>query len=203
MGWEKELGPELDAIADALLVDHAQALKRFMLSVDMGMIELHRRDAISALPDHASFTERLAAYASDWVYSAFPSRDSSTTLPDPLQRQILVLAVKFDGKLIDHIDQLDDGICLEAVRQCGRALRFVPQKYRTEALLMEAVIQDGLALGLIRPEQQSEALRLTAVKGNCLALSHIPKDQQSPEVLQAAIENGAEVGNRGGVMASE
>ena len=67
-------------------------------------------------------------------------------------------------------------ICMEAVKQDGHALNYVPEELRIEALCMEAVKQDGSALCDIPEELRTEALCMEAVKQNGRALNYVPEE---------------------------
>ena len=82
-------------------------------------------------------------------------------------------------------------ICLEAVKQNGDALRYVPEELKTSEICLAAVEQDGWALLYVPEDLKTSEICLTAVKQDGMALEHVPKDLKTPEICLAAVkQNG-------------
>ena len=113
--------------------------------------------------------------------------------------------------LIDAPDSIkaDEEICLEAVRQNGYVLRYVPEGKRTEVLYSAGVqrgyrledvpegkrteavylaaVQRGYALDDVPEDKRTEAICLEAVKKDGCALAYVPTELQTEEIcLEAA-----------------
>ena len=81
------------------------------------------------------------------------------------------LKVKYDAyKIIKTAKE-----ALEAVKQDGYALQYVPESIMTEAIALEAVKQNGYALKYVPESIMTEAIALEAVKQNGYALQYVPK----------------------------
>lgn len=53
----------------------------------------------------------------------------------------------------------DKEYCITAVKQDGKSLQFVPEKYKTEKLCLEAVKQDGWALKYVPEKHKAKCIR--------------------------------------------
>jgi hypothetical protein len=88
--------------------------------------------------------------------------------------EICLEAVKQDGKALQYVKKQTEEICLEAVKQNGRALQYV--KKQTEEICLEAVKQNGRALQFVK--EQTEQMCLEAVKQNINALDFVEKQTE-------------------------
>src|SRR3990167_3741377 len=82
-------------------------------------------------------------YDPEGIYVAFDSvaEPTGANAPDG------VVCYRVVGE--PRIIELDEAVCLEAVRQDGYALEYVPEPLRTKAVCLAAVQQDGWALKYI------------------------------------------------------
>ena len=65
-------------------------------------------------------------------------------------------------------------LCIEAVRQCARALKFVPERLKTPAVCIEAVQRRGLSLEDVPVPLRSEEMCTTAVRQHPSAMQFVP-----------------------------
>ena len=79
-------------------------------------------------------------------------------------------------------------ICLEAVKQNGDVLRYVPEDLKTSEICLTAVEQDGMALEHVPKDLKTPEIHLAAVKQNGDALRYVPKDFRTPEICLAAVK---------------
>jgi hypothetical protein len=80
-------------------------------------------------------------------------------------------------------------MCLEAVRQNGQALRYVPESLRTETMCFDAVRQNGQALEYIPELLRTEAICLEAVRQNGQALKYVPESLMTEDICFTAVQN--------------
>ncbi|MDR2633596.1 MAG: DUF4116 domain-containing protein [Treponema sp.] len=99
---------------------------------------------------------------------------------DALSYEEKLAAVRENGLSIMDMAQTRE-LCLEAVKQNGKALQYI--KDTSEEFYLEAVKQNGFALQFI--EKQTEELCMAAVSTNGLALQFVKK--QTEELCMAAI----------------
>jgi hypothetical protein len=78
-------------------------------------------------------------------------------------------------------------LCLEAVREDGRALSEVPQELRTLEVCMEAVRQAGWVLQHVPEAQFTPELCMEAARGHHFALEDVPEPLRSPELCWEAV----------------
>ena len=77
-------------------------------------------------------------------------------------------------KHLEEFDYTNHDECLEAVKQCGLALKFV--KTQTHDICMEAVKENPFAL--VNVEDQTDDICLEAIKQNPYILKYIKKNKQ-------------------------
>jgi Domain of unknown function (DUF4116) len=90
--------------------------------------------------------------------------------------EICLEAVKQRGESLYYVPEnlLTPEICLEAVKQNGFALYYVPTNLRSHELCMEAVKKNGLMLLRVHDEMKTHELCMEAVKQNGDALEYVP-----------------------------
>ena len=74
-----------------------------------------------------------------------------------------------------------------ALSRNGRALAYVPEPLRTEALCLDAVCKDGLTLEYVPEPLRTEALCLDAVSRNGYALQYVPEPLRTEAVCLASV----------------
>ncbi len=67
-----------------------------------------------------------------------------------------------------------EAICIEAVRQTGRALRLVPERLKTPAVCLEAVKMRGLSLLDVPVGLRTAEICTTAVRQHPSAMQFVP-----------------------------
>ncbi len=82
-------------------------------------------------------------------------------------------------------------VCLEAVKQDGRALRWVPARMKTEELCIEAVRQCARALKFVPERLKTPAVCLEAVSQRGLSLEDVPVPMRTEEMCLAAVRQHA------------
>jgi len=80
-----------------------------------------------------------------------------------------------------------DKLCLQAVRQNGDALQYVPENLRTPELCFEAVRQYGYELRFVPQELRTPELCLAAVRQYGDALEYVPENLKTFEICLAAV----------------
>ena len=80
---------------------------------------------------------------------------------------------------------------LEAIRQNGLTLRYVPRNHRTAKLCLEAVRRDGYgaALYYVPRNLKTADICLEAVKQFGLALEHVPENLKTADICLEAVKN--------------
>ena len=103
-----------------------------------------------------------------------------------LYGELCLKAVKLNGRALKHVPEKfrTAEVCLEAVKEDGWALEYLPKKLRTAELCLEAVKQNGEALEYVPKELRTAELCLEAVKQDGEALQFVPKSLEA-EVLRA------------------
>ncbi len=83
---------------------------------------------------------------------------------------------------------------MDAIKQNGLELRFVPEALKTPPLCMAAVRQNGLALFFVPQQMKTPELCLNAITRNAWALEHVPEPLKSDATFcLTAIRTNAEV----------
>jgi len=85
----------------------------------------------------------------------------------------------------------DPQMCLEAVKQKGRALISVPEEFKTAELCLEAVNQDGFALEFVPENLKTPELCLEAVKYCGHALCYVPEELKTLELCIEAVKQNS------------
>ena len=83
--------------------------------------------------------------------------------------EICMEAVKQNGRALQYVREQNKDICMEAMKQSGRALQYVNNQ--TPEICMEAVEQNGLALQYVR--EQNKDICMEAIKQNGHALQFV------------------------------
>ena len=93
-------------------------------------------------------------------------------------KELCLEAVKQNGWALQYVpgNLRTEQLCLIAVKQNGFALQDVPKQLRTEQVCLEAVKQDGDALCFVPEHLRTEHICLEAVKQNKEVLQIVPKD---------------------------
>ncbi len=76
-------------------------------------------------------------------------------------------------------------VCLEAVKQNGEALYYVPEHLKTERICLEAVKQNGYALQFVPEHLITEQVCLEAVKQNEWSIRYVPEHLVTEEMCLA------------------
>jgi hypothetical protein len=82
----------------------------------------------------------------------------------------------------------DPDFCLNAVRQCGSALEYVPDSLKTNKLCKIAIRNGGYSLRYIPHELQTKELCLLAIKTNTGVLDYVREDLKTNELCLAAVK---------------
>src|SRR3990167_11484085 len=108
-------------------------------------------------------------YDPEGIYVAFDSvaEPTGANAPDG------VVCYRVVGE--PRIIELDEAVCLAAVRQNGWALQCVPELLCTETVCLEAVRQYGRALEYVPEPLRTKAVCLAAVQQDGWALKYIPE----------------------------
>lgn len=115
---------------------------------------------------------------------------------DILTYDFFVKAVRSNGAVIAHstyipVECQTKELFLEAIKQNGKALKYVPDKYKSENTCWTAIMQDGLALEFVPINIMSKELFFSAVRQNGLALKFVPSLRKSKELCTTAVKNKA------------
>ena len=114
--------------------------------------------------------------------------DTTFHLSEETDEEILE-KIKKNGWSLQLYDRTPER-CLAAVKQDGRALRFVHKKYKTYEVCLEA-IKNGGALSLVPRELLTAEFCLEAVKHNGIALKSIPFNLITSKMCLVAVkQNG-------------
>ena len=99
------------------------------------------------------------------------------------QTSVLCLeAVRQDGRMLRYVKDQTPEICLAAVKQNGCALKYV--KEQTPEICLEAVRQNGFALEYVK--EQNPEICLAAVRQNWKALQYVK--EQTRDICLAAVK---------------
>ncbi len=159
---------EIQGMAARLFDQHPDLVMRFMLEVDLGMIDTKGRDIAQgdfhdvAGPAHA---EAMVGLAADWWEELRISEMRPEMLPGDFQRE------------------LD----LKIMSKNGAGLQHIPPEQQTHELRLAAVSSDGMALSYIPPSEQTSELQVAAYRQNPDSLFYV----QDP--LKASVVSAAEV----------
>lgn len=107
-------------------------------------------------------------------------------------RNLYIEAVKNRGQALEYIPvpYRDSTICYEAVKSYGNALCWVPDSLKTEELFSLAINNAvGVVLHLIPSEDKTYELCLKAVNKNAHSLKHVPEELQTPEMCLIALQS--------------
>jgi hypothetical protein len=97
-----------------------------------------------------------------------------------------IASARIYGNIIKDLKTLTHSICIEAVKQCGSALQYVSEQYRTQDICIQAVKQNGRAIKYVPDKYITHELCLIAVK-TAPAFSCIPIPFRTYQVALAAI----------------
>ena len=102
----------------------------------------------------------------------------------------LIEAVKNDGEALKYVPEKlkTPEICLEAVKNYGIALRYVPEELRTPEICMESVKNNVEALKYV-PKELTQEMYMKAVKNNGLALEYVLEELRTPEMCMEAVKS--------------
>jgi hypothetical protein len=92
-------------------------------------------------------------------------------------RKILILSKKIDQSVVYRLKEninVNKELCLEAVKQNGYSLVFVPWELRDKEICFEAVKKNGRALIFVPKEVKDREICLEAVKKNGYLLRFVP-----------------------------
>jgi hypothetical protein len=106
-----------------------------------------------------------------------PLSEFLATLDEATLRQMLAQ----DGRMIKHVHNQTEALCIVAVQQNAWALQYV--RKRTDAIHLAAVQQNGYALQFVWP--QTDAICLAAVQQTGLALKYV--QNQTEALCSAAV----------------
>ena len=110
-----------------------------------------------------------------------------------LSYEMCLEAVKQNGLALRFVPEefKTSEICLEAVKEKGWVLEYVPKELRTPEICLEAVKQDGLALQFVPNEFITLEMCLEAVKEKGHALEYVPKELRTPEICLEAVKQNS------------
>ena len=102
--------------------------------------------------------------------------------------KVVIAALKKDGLTLEYVADKKKKYCLEAVRQNGKALQFVPAEEQTPFMCREAILKSreyGTSV-LQYIKKQTTKLCLLAIKKNPYALGYVRN--QTPQICMEAVK---------------
>ena len=105
--------------------------------------------------------------------------------------KVQLAAVKRCGDVLENICKAGtptEEMCLAAVKNNGRAIRYVPQEFLSKQIQSTALKQNGLAVKYIQTEKLSEEICLEAVTENGLAMQYVPPIFQTKQMQITALK---------------
>ena len=91
------------------------------------------------------------------------------------------LAIKYNGLMIEHLENQTDEMCLAAINQNYQAIQYI--KEQTEEMCLKAVSQNWRALEYVK--NQTDEMCLNAISQNWCALDYVKN--QTDEICSKAI----------------
>ncbi len=118
--------------------------------------------------------------------------DSIQYVDDDLRTDALeTLAVRQTGYALRYCKDRGFDKCLDAVRQQGNSLKYVPEEHKSVELCLEAVSQSADALCYVPSNVLGMDHYLAAVRNNPHIISSLPyKVQRDPRVIKIVTESG-------------
>jgi len=95
-----------------------------------------------------------------------------------LDEDLSLMIVRKRGRALENVIMKTEYLCLEAVRQDGHALEFVPDSFFSEEMCVEAVKQNGYAVYWVPLDYQTKRICLEAFKQNKYSIQWIRNDIQ-------------------------
>jgi hypothetical protein len=137
--------------------------------------------------DESEFDEFMTKFFYDqWKLGYIPE---TVTMTEAMSLE----AVKENGLALQYVpnEYKTAGLCLEAVKENGLALHYVPNEYKAADLCSEAVKQNGYSLQFVPEELKTAELCLEAVKQNVLptsVLQFVPEELKTAEMCLEAVK---------------
>ena len=95
-----------------------------------------------------------------------------------IDKEICIEAVKQNGRALQYVPKsiIDKEICIEAVKQHWQALQYVPENIMDKEICLEAVKHNGYALEYVPENIIDKEICIEAVKQNEYALRYVPEE---------------------------
>ncbi len=99
------------------------------------------------------------------------------------------LVIKQNGMYLCYIKNLTQTICIDAVKRCVNAFKYVDENNQTIELCDKVIKKNGLLLEFVK--NKTYQLCLDAVKQNGIALKYVPQIHHNYDIYVIAIKNNA------------
>lgn len=109
------------------------------------------------------------------------------------EEEVVLAAVKQNGKALRFTPLRNKKVVLEAVRQNGYAIQYVPESMRDKEMALTAVHQNGNTIIYVPPSIRDKEIVLSAVRQNGNALLQVPEYTSDKEIVLAAVRQNGRV----------
>jgi hypothetical protein len=85
--------------------------------------------------------------------------------------------------------QIPEGISLQAIRNCGAYIRYIPQDKLTEDIYLEAIKYCKYSIELIPTEKLTYNICFESIKQNIESIHHIPSNLLTNDIINIIINH--------------
>ena len=129
-------------------------------------------------------------------YSFMNKRQKYGYSEERIDKKICIEAVKQTGTALQYVPKniIDKEICIEAVKQSWNALQYVPEDIMDKEICLEAVKHNGYALQYVPENIIDKEICLEAVKQHWYALEYVPENIIDKELCLLSIKQHEDFG---------